>query len=65
MQIHIHGFSPSTCTYFVKMPILPKLLSLSQTIMKDKWMNIGYEDEELKPFIEPTQDITDPMRIGK
>ena len=32
--------------------------------MKDKWMNIGYEDDDLKPFIEPLPDINDPMRIG-
>ncbi|XP_076464475.1 MAP/microtubule affinity-regulating kinase 3-like isoform X8 [Babylonia areolata] len=39
-----------------------KRLSL-ETIMKDKWMNIGYEDDELKPFIEPVPDINDPVRI--
>ena len=27
-------------------------------------MNIGYEDDDLKPFIEPLPDINDPMRIG-
>ena len=31
--------------------------------MKDKWMNMGYEDDELKPYIEPVQDWTDPKRI--
>lgn len=31
--------------------------------MKDKWMNMGYEEDELKPFIEPTLDITDEKRI--
>ena len=35
-----------------------------QTIMKDKWMNIGYEDDELRPYIEPTRDYNDPIRIG-
>ncbi|XP_055880742.1 MAP/microtubule affinity-regulating kinase 3-like isoform X14 [Biomphalaria glabrata] len=34
-----------------------------ETIMKDKWMNIGYEDEELKPYIEPLPDINEPTRI--
>ena len=33
--------------------------------MKDKWMNIGHEDEELRPFIEPPTDYNDPVRIGK
>lgn len=32
--------------------------------MKDKWMNISYEDDELKPYIEPLPDINDPLRIG-
>lgn len=27
-------------------------------------MNIGYEDDDLKPYIEPTQDNNDPVRIG-
>ncbi|XP_025105298.1 MAP/microtubule affinity-regulating kinase 3-like isoform X13 [Pomacea canaliculata] len=39
-----------------------KRLSL-ETIMKDKWMNIGYEDDELKPYVEPPPDINDPVRI--
>lgn len=33
--------------------------------MKDKWMNIGHEDEELKPHQEPPVDYSDPVRIGK
>ena len=31
--------------------------------MKDKWMNMGYEEEELLPFKEPTLDICDQKRI--
>ncbi|XP_037031759.1 serine/threonine-protein kinase MARK2-like isoform X16 [Bradysia coprophila] len=34
-----------------------------ETIMRDKWMNMGYEDDELKPFIEPQADLKDPKRI--
>jgi len=34
-----------------------------EVIMKDKWMNMGYEEEELLPFKEPTLDITDQKRI--
>ncbi|ELT95457.1 hypothetical protein CAPTEDRAFT_119833 [Capitella teleta] len=34
-----------------------------ENIMKDKWMNIGHEEEELKPFIEPQQDFSDTNRI--
>uniref|UniRef100_A0A0M3K1X6 MAP/microtubule affinity-regulating kinase 3 n=1 Tax=Anisakis simplex TaxID=6269 RepID=A0A0M3K1X6_ANISI len=36
-----------------------------ETIMKDRWMNIGYEEDELKPFIEPKRDIKDENRINK
>ena len=31
--------------------------------MKDKWMNMGYEEEELLPFIEPVMDMADQKRI--
>ena len=31
--------------------------------MKDKWMNMGYEEDELKPFTEPVLDISDEKRI--
>ncbi|RWS30363.1 MAP/microtubule affinity-regulating kinase 3-like protein [Leptotrombidium deliense] len=34
-----------------------------ETIMKDKWMNIGYEDDELKPYIEPECDFGDQRRM--
>ncbi|XP_013782358.1 MAP/microtubule affinity-regulating kinase 3-like isoform X2 [Limulus polyphemus] len=34
-----------------------------ETVMKDKWMNIGYEDEELKPYTEPEFDMKDGRRI--
>ncbi|VEL23906.1 unnamed protein product [Protopolystoma xenopodis] len=31
--------------------------------MKDKWMNNGYEDNPLTPFVEPEADLNDPVRI--
>jgi len=31
--------------------------------MKDKWINMGHEEDELKPFIEPKLDVTDEKRI--
>ncbi|XP_050306517.1 MAP/microtubule affinity-regulating kinase 3-like isoform X3 [Anthonomus grandis grandis] len=37
-----------------------------ETIMKDKWMNqgyVGYENDELKPYVEPEADMSDPKRI--
>ncbi|XP_053334317.1 serine/threonine-protein kinase MARK2 isoform X16 [Clarias gariepinus] len=36
--------------------------SLEQQIMKDRWMNVGYEDDELLPYIEPQPDYKDPKR---
>ncbi|XP_064180796.1 MAP/microtubule affinity-regulating kinase 3a isoform X4 [Anguilla rostrata] len=32
-------------------------------IMKDRWINAGCEDDELKPFVEPELDISDQKRI--
>ncbi|CAL1536917.1 unnamed protein product [Lymnaea stagnalis] len=34
-----------------------------ETIMKDRWINMGYEDRELKPFKEPSKDELDLHRI--
>lgn len=36
---------------------------LIQTIMKDKWMNNNYENDELKPYVEPKADFSDQRRI--
>ncbi|XP_053192036.1 MAP/microtubule affinity-regulating kinase 3-like isoform X3 [Scomber japonicus] len=33
-------------------------------IMKDRWINAGFEEDELKPYSEPELDITDQKRIG-
>uniref|UniRef100_A0A3Q1BIF8 non-specific serine/threonine protein kinase n=1 Tax=Amphiprion ocellaris TaxID=80972 RepID=A0A3Q1BIF8_AMPOC len=50
--------------------LLKKLLVLNpgkrgslQQIMKDRWMNVGYEQEELKPYTEPEPDLNDLKRI--
>ncbi|XP_058847887.1 MAP/microtubule affinity-regulating kinase 3 isoform X12 [Acipenser ruthenus] len=34
-----------------------------EQIMKDRWINAGCEEEELKPFTEPELDIADQKRI--
>ncbi|XP_025105299.1 MAP/microtubule affinity-regulating kinase 3-like isoform X14 [Pomacea canaliculata] len=39
-----------------------KRLSL-ETIMKDRWINMGYEDKELRPYKEPSKDDLDQGRI--
>lgn len=51
--------SPDICP--PPFPVLPFL----QQIMKDKWINIGYEGEELKPYTEPEEDFGDTKRIGE
>ncbi|XP_077195963.1 serine/threonine-protein kinase MARK1 isoform X2 [Paroedura picta] len=50
--------------------LLKKLLVLNpikrgslEQIMKDRWMNVGHEEEELKPYIEPEPDVNDTKRI--
>lgn len=35
-----------------------------ETIMKDRWMNQGYEEEELTPYVQPEPDFKDHKRIG-
>ncbi|XP_011826463.1 PREDICTED: serine/threonine-protein kinase MARK1 isoform X5 [Mandrillus leucophaeus] len=50
--------------------LLKKLLVLNpikrgslEQIMKDRWMNVGHEEEELKPYTEPDPDFNDMKRI--
>ncbi|XDV38884.1 hypothetical protein PO909_008210 [Leuciscus waleckii] len=52
--------------------LLKKFLILNPTkrgsleqIMKDRWMNVGHEDDEMKPYIEPQPDYKDPKRTGQ
>ena len=57
---HIHYF---WLTFFGGTPCTMKCSLVFQTIMKDKWMNMGHEEEELLPYKEPTLDISDQKRI--
>ncbi|KAF5884636.1 MAP/microtubule affinity-regulating kinase 4-like isoform X1 [Clarias magur] len=34
-----------------------------EQVMKDKWMNTGFEGDDLKPHTEPVEDYSDPTRI--
>ncbi|XP_078675681.1 serine/threonine-protein kinase MARK1-like isoform X17 [Branchiostoma floridae x Branchiostoma belcheri] len=34
-----------------------------EAIMRDRWMNVGYDDDDLKPYREPDPDWSDPKRI--
>ncbi|XP_060747085.1 serine/threonine-protein kinase MARK2 isoform X7 [Tachysurus vachellii] len=52
--------------------LLKKFLILNPTkrgsleqIMKDRWMNVGHEEEELMPYVEPQPDYKDPKRTGQ
>ena len=44
---------------------LQECLSSDQNIMKDRWINMGFEESELKPYKEPSKDVLDQGRIGK
>lgn len=41
----------------------PEKRSSLDSIMGDKWMNIGYENDDLRPFIEPKVDFNDVRRV--
>nr|CDS28812.2 serine:threonine protein kinase MARK2 [Hymenolepis microstoma] len=50
--------------------LLRKMLHLNpakrhtlESVMKDKWINTGYEDCSLTPYVEPEPDLDDPVRI--
>ncbi|EUB61371.1 MAP/microtubule affinity-regulating kinase 3 [Echinococcus granulosus] len=47
-----------------KAPLLP-LGAVDEiwSVMKDKWINTGYEDSPLTPYVEPEPDLNDPVRI--
>lgn len=34
-----------------------------EAIMREKWINIGMEDDELKPYVDVPSDVLDPVRI--
>ncbi|XP_058471995.1 MAP/microtubule affinity-regulating kinase 3a isoform X4 [Solea solea] len=34
-----------------------------EQIMRDRWINTGFDEDELKPYTEPELDITDQKRI--
>lgn len=54
--MHIHDLAK---------PLTQPFVCLFQQIMKDRWINAGCDEDELKPFVEPELDISDQKRIGK
>ena len=43
----------------------PSKRSTLEAIMSDRWPNLTFEESELKPFVEPEQDLSDPVRIER
>ncbi|XP_057315201.1 serine/threonine-protein kinase MARK2-like isoform X3 [Hydractinia symbiolongicarpus] len=41
----------------------PEKRASLEVIMADKWMNIGYESDELQPHVEPKPDLNDVKRL--
>uniref|UniRef100_A0A8C3HL48 non-specific serine/threonine protein kinase n=1 Tax=Chrysemys picta bellii TaxID=8478 RepID=A0A8C3HL48_CHRPI len=56
-------YMSTDCETILRRPNPSDLSCLSQQIMKDKWINIGYEGDELKPYKEPEEDFGDTKRI--
>lgn len=38
------------------------MIGLLQAVMKDRWMNIGFEENQLCPYVEPSPNFHDPVR---
>lgn len=36
-----------------------------ELIMSDRWLNLTFEDSELKPYVEPDPDFNNPVRIER
>ncbi|XP_028967601.1 serine/threonine-protein kinase MARK2 [Galendromus occidentalis] len=41
----------------------PQKRATLETIMREKWMNLGFEDDELRPYQEPPIELNDQRRI--
>ena len=40
-------------------------LCVVQEIMRDKWVNVGYEETQIEPYEEPTLQLEDETRIAE
>ncbi|XP_065833116.1 MAP/microtubule affinity-regulating kinase 3-like [Oscarella lobularis] len=40
----------------------PAKRQVLETIMHDRWLNIGFEGEDLRPYVEPEVDVNDTAR---
>ena len=56
---------PLLLTRYLTSILYREMFCFDQNIMKDKWINMGYEERELRPYREPAKDVLDSNRIGK
>lgn len=65
-KYRIPFYMSSDCENLLKkfLVLNPARRATLENIMRDKWMNVGYEEDELKPYIEPEPDFKDHKRIG-
>lgn len=65
-KYRIPFYMSSDCENLLKkfLVLNPARRASLENIMKDKWMNVGYEEDELKPYVEPEPDFKDHKRIG-
>ncbi|CAH8434483.1 unnamed protein product [Schistosoma intercalatum] len=59
-------FMSTKCELFIKrmLEIDPIKRSCLEELMEDPWINIGYEHDPLKPYVEPRENYNDPVRIA-
>eukprot|EP00088_Acartia_fossae_P063075 TRINITY_DN7665_c0_g1_i1.p1 TRINITY_DN7665_c0_g1~~TRINITY_DN7665_c0_g1_i1.p1 ORF type:complete len:881 (-),score=229.54 TRINITY_DN7665_c0_g1_i1:362-3004(-) len=64
-KYRIPFYMSTDCEHLLKkfLVLNPARRASLEVIMKDRWMNMGYEEEELKPYTEPVQDWNDHKRI--
>ncbi|CAI2722783.1 unnamed protein product [Schistosoma spindalis] len=59
-------FMSTKCELIIKrmLEIDPIKRSCLEELMEDPWINIGYEHDPLKPYVEPRENYNDPVRIA-
>ncbi|CAH8435443.1 unnamed protein product [Schistosoma rodhaini] len=59
-------FMSTKCELIIKrmLEIDPIKRSCLEELMEDPWINIGYEHDPLRPYIEPRENFNDPIRIA-
>ncbi|EHB09210.1 Serine/threonine-protein kinase MARK2 [Heterocephalus glaber] len=63
-KYHIPFYMSTDCENLLKKFLIlnPSKRGTLEQIMKDRWMNVGHEDDELKPYVESLPDYKDPRR---